>query len=197
VTIGGDPQHRVALAEGAPERPALTGKPPAGLVHVERLGATDPVEQIRVGQLERVAGALQDRLDAAGADPCAEELLAELDDIAARDAVAHRQRRDRGLQPRAERAPGDLGGQPAGLPCPAGRAAHALAAMLDHPRRDHRQLLDLVTRRRAERHALGRAEQMPTRAGRRPMLDHLVDRRARQQIATASLMTRLGALAAW
>ena len=50
-------------------------------------------------------------------------------------------------KPRPQRARSDLRWQLACSPPPATGAAHPLALMLDHPRRDPRQLLNLVTRR--------------------------------------------------
>lgn len=44
-------------------------------------------------------------------DVALEELLAEFDDVAAADAVAHRERDDRGLQAGPERAGSDAVGQ--------------------------------------------------------------------------------------
>jgi hypothetical protein len=186
----------VARAEGAPEEAPLAAQPPAGLVHVDVAGAADGGEQVRVGRLERVAGALQDRLDAARAEPRREQLLAALDDIAARDPVAHRQRHDRRLQPGPERARGDLRRQPAGLADAAVRAAHALTAVLGHACRHHRQLLDLMARRLGDRDPLRLAEHVPARAPRGPMLDHLIDRPRRQQRAPVALVAGLAALRA-
>jgi hypothetical protein len=54
----------------------------------------------------------------------AEQLLAQLDDVAARDPVAHRQHRDRGGMARPERALRDAGGQLATRA--RARAAHPL-----------------------------------------------------------------------
>src|SRR5579863_4144014 len=94
----------------------------------------------------------------------AEQLLAELDDVTTRDPVSDRQRRDRRLQARAEHTAHNLLWQ-LGAPTPAAaRAAHALAAMLDQPDRDRRQLLDLVAHRLAHRDPLALAEHMPALA---------------------------------
>jgi hypothetical protein len=89
-----DGQHRVAIGEGAPQRALGAPQAPPGLVDVQRWGQADLFEQVGVGLGQRVAGALEDRLHAAGADPRGEELLAQFHHVAARDAVAHRQRRD-------------------------------------------------------------------------------------------------------
>ena len=124
----------------------------------------------------------------------AEQLLAQLDHVAARDTVAHRQRRDRRLQARPERAAGDLGRQLARALDAAAGAAHALAAMLGHPDRDLRQLLDLMARRLADRDPLALGEHVAAAAALGPMLDDLVDRPRRQQLTTVPLMPRLAAL---
>ncbi len=65
--------------------------------------------------------------------------------------------------------------------CSTVRAAHALALMLGHRDGDHRQLLDLMTRRLTDAHALGLSEDVPAAATGRPVLDDLVDRPRRQQ----------------
>jgi hypothetical protein len=54
VAVGADTQHRVTVGEGTPQRAALTGGPPAGLIHVQRLGDTNAIKQISVGILKRV-----------------------------------------------------------------------------------------------------------------------------------------------
>ena len=108
VTVGSDVQIGVALIEDAPQRAALPGGPPAGLVHVHRVRPAKRLQQVGVGLGERVAGAGEDRVDRARADPRAEQLLAQLDHVAARDAVAHRERRDGRLKTGPERALGDL-----------------------------------------------------------------------------------------
>jgi hypothetical protein len=68
--------------------------------------------------------------------------------------------------------------------------------MLAHPNRKLRQLLNLVACHGLSAHALLLREQMPARATQRPMLDDLVDRRSRQQLATTPFMTGLRALTA-
>ena len=73
-------------------------------------------------------------------------------------------------------------------------AAHALAAMLGHPHRDLRQLLDLMTRRLPHRDPLRLREHVAAATRRRPVIDELVDRPRRQQLTTVPLMTRLPAL---
>ena len=144
--------------------------------------------------LERVGGTGEDRLDRPRRHPRAEQLVAALHDIAARDAVSHRQRGHRRLQPGPERARTHPGRQLARLLAPTARAANALAAVLDHPRRQPRQLLDLMARRNARRDTIPVSEHMPATAPRRPMIDDRVDRPCRQQLAPTALMARLGAL---
>ena len=68
--------------------------------------------------------------------------------------------------------------------------------MLDHPRRDPRQLLDLMTRRLTSRQQLTLTEHMTALTRGRPMLDHLIDSPRRQQLTTVPLMPRLPALLA-
>jgi hypothetical protein len=97
VTIAGDPVERELVGKGAPQRAAAALQPPTSLVDVECAAAPDPSSEIDVGPLERIAGAGQDLIDRAAADPGAEQFLAPLDAIAARDAVSDRQRRDRRL----------------------------------------------------------------------------------------------------
>ena len=194
--VGDDPHDRVARAEGAPEEALIALQAPAGLIHVDVPRAADRGEQVLVGLLKRVAGALQDRFDAAGRDPRRKQLLATLDHVAARDPVAHRQRHDRGLQARPERAQGDLRGQQAGLARAAIRTAHALTAVLDHARRHHRQLLDLMARCLPDRDPLRLAKHVPAATPRGPVLDHLIDRPRRQQRSPMTLMPRLATLRA-
>src|SRR5215211_7074347 len=193
VTVRGDPVDREGVGEGAPQRAALSLQPPAGLVHVERPAAPHPPREILVGPLERVAGTGQDRVDRASAQARTEQLLAQLDGVPPRDTIANRERRDGGPQPRTERAAADPGRQLAGPFVPARRAAHAHALMLDHPDRQPRQLLDLITPRRADRDPLGLGEDVPAATDRGPVTDDLVDRRRRQQLTAATLMTGLRA----
>ena len=98
-----DARRRCPTARGAHQRSASRSRPCA------RPGcARSRSSRSSHGSLERVGDAGEDRVDRAAADPRPEQLLAQLDDVAARDAVAHRQRRDRCLQARTKRAPGDL-----------------------------------------------------------------------------------------
>ena len=121
----------------------------------------------------------------------------QLDDVAARDAVAHRQRHDRRLQARPERARGDLRGQHRRSPRAAVRAAHALGT-------DARSRVTAITGNSStwwragspDRDPLGLAEHVPAAASRRPVLDDLVDRPRRQQRPALALMTGLRALLA-
>ena len=152
------------------------------------------LQQVRVGLGERVAGAREDRVDRAGADPRAEQLLAELHDITARDTVAHRERRDGRLKTRAERALGDLRRQLAARALTAAGAAHPLAAMLGH--------LTVITGSSSTCWRTGsptasrslRAKTWPQSTALGPMLDDLIHRPRRQQRAALALMPGLGAL---
>ena len=125
-----DTQDGVTVAECAPQGAPLAGGAPAGLVHVQRLGRADPLKQIGVGLDERVGDPLKDRIDRAGADPGAEQLLAAVHDVAARDAVADRQHRDGGVKARSERAGRHVGGQRGACALATTRAAHPRTLML-------------------------------------------------------------------
>ena len=182
VTVGADAQHGVTVGEGAPQRAPLAAGAPAGLVHVQRLRSADAVEQIGVGLLERVGDPREDRVDRARADARAKQLLAALHDVAARDAVAHRQHRHRSMKARPERAARDLDGQRRARPVPAVRAAHPRALMLGHRHRQPRQLLDLMAHRVTHADQLALAEDVPAAAPGRPVHDHLIDHRRRQQL---------------
>ena len=140
----GDAKERVAIGERAPQRAALTGGAPAGLIHVQRPCAADALQQIRMRLLQCLASAGQDRIDGARRDPCTEELIRQLDHVAAGDAVAHRQRHERRPQAGTKGTARHLAWQLGACPSATLRAAHTLAAMLDHSDRDRRQLLDLV-----------------------------------------------------
>jgi hypothetical protein len=196
MAIRGDVQEGVSLIEDAPQRAALPGSPPPRLVHMHRPTGAQPIQQVRAWLGERIGDTAQDRVDRARADPRPEQLLAELDDVATRDAVAHRQRRDRGLEPRPEHAPGDLPRELGAPPAPAARAAHALAAMLRDRDRDHRQLLELVAHRLARRDQLTSGEHMTALAASGPLVDAVVARPRRQQRTPLALMPRLAALPA-
>src|SRR4051794_41848526 len=89
MAVGVDAQHGVTVGKGAPQRAPIAGSAPAGLVHVERPRRTDALEQIGVGIGQGVGDALQDRVDRPGANARAEQLLAALHDVAARNTVAH------------------------------------------------------------------------------------------------------------
>src|SRR3954471_18582227 len=166
---------------------------PAGLVHVDRARRADTRKDVVAGLSQRVGGPREDRVDRAGADARSKQLLAELDEVAAADAVADRQHRDRGLIARPERALTDADGQLAAPPAPAARAAHALAAMLGHGDRDRRQLLDLMACRVAIADQLALGEDVSAAALAGPVIDELIDRPRRQQRAALALMPRLGA----
>jgi hypothetical protein len=122
------------------------------------------------GLCQRVGGAREDRVDGARRDPRAEQLLAQLDDVAAADAVAHRQRHHGGLQPRPECARCNRLGQSRRLALAAAGADDALALMLGHAHGHHRQLFDLTARRLTDSDPIGRPEHVPARAASRPVL---------------------------
>jgi hypothetical protein len=150
---------------------------------------------MRLGKGLRGPG--DDRVDRARADPGTEQLFAELDSIAARDAVAHRDRRHRRLQPRTEATAGNIHGQRCAHPSAAVRTAHSLAAVLAHPDVDRWQLFNLMARRLADRNPLVLAENMSATAARRPVLDDLIDSPRRRQRTAVTLVTVLStALAA-
>ena len=65
--------------------------------------------------------------------------------------------------------------------------------MLGDPDRDLRQLLDLMTRRLAHRHPLGLAEHVATPTAAGPVIDELINRPRRQQLAPMTLMPGLPA----
>jgi len=167
-------------------------QPPAGLIHVERLRAADAIEQILVGDDQRVGRAREDRLHRARADARAEQLLTQLHDVAPRDPVSDRERHDRRLQPGPVGA-GRLGWQHRGRLGAAARASHALAAVLGDPDGHHRQLLDLVTRRISGRDALGDGEDVPAVAALGPVLNDFIDGPQRQQRPALALMAGLTA----
>ena len=194
VAVGGDAQHGVPVGEGAPQRAALPRGAPARLVHVEVLGGPDALLQVVVRVFERVRDARQDRVDGAGADPRSEQLLAQLNDVTAADAVAGRQHRQRGVIARPERAVGHPNRQLSSRPGAAVRAAHALTAMLGHRDGNRRQLLDLMTRRHIDGDQLVAGKLTATTTTRRPVIDELINRPRRQQRPALALMTRLGAL---
>src|ERR1019366_4732069 len=194
VATGGDLEHGDLLAERAPQRSLTAFQPPAGLVDVQRPGAAHLAEQLLVGLLERVTGAVQDRVDRTDRDAGAEQLLTQLNQVTTRDTVADRQRRDRRLQARPERATRYLGWQFAGALRAAARAAHPLAAMLGDQDRDLRQLLDLMTRRLPTRDPIRLGEHVTAPAPGRPVVDELVNCPRRQQVTTVPFMTRLPAL---
>jgi hypothetical protein len=66
--------------------------------------------------------------------------------------------------------------------------------VLDHPGRNHWQLFDLMTHGFAGDEKLTRNEDVAALTALRPVLDHLVHRARREQLATVTLMPRLGTL---
>ena len=127
VTVTRDLQERVAAGEQSPQRAALPGGAPAGLIRVERPRVADPPEQVLIRLGERFAARGEDRVDTAAGPAGAEQLFAELDHVAARDTVAHRRCDQRRLQPRAEATRGDLRWQLRTRLTPTGRAANRWA----------------------------------------------------------------------
>ena len=106
-----------------------------------------------MGRGERLPGPLDDRVDRPGRQLDPEQLPRELGRVAARDAVAHGERHDRCLQPRAERRPR----HPAGKLGP-GRGARS---------RGSRQRV-AGTRSRAPRSTAARRPGAATAPARRP-----------------------------
>jgi hypothetical protein len=68
--------------------------------------------------------------------------------------------------------------------------------MLGHRDRHHRQLLDLMTRRLPDCHAIDLDEHVPAPTIQRPVLDDTVDRPRRQQRPALALVAGLRALLA-
>jgi hypothetical protein len=66
VTVRLDLQVGATLIEDAPQRTALPGGAPPGLVHVQRRGLAQAIEELVAGLGEGLGGAAQDRLDGAG-----------------------------------------------------------------------------------------------------------------------------------
>jgi hypothetical protein len=69
VTVDGDVQVGVTLVEDAPQRAALTGGPPPGLVHVHRGTGAQPLEQVIARVRQRVGDTGEHLVDRAGTDP--------------------------------------------------------------------------------------------------------------------------------
>lgn len=182
----------VAAGEHAPQRAALTGGAPAGLVHVHALTGAHTLSELLVGLRQRLAGALEDRLDGAGAQAHPEQLFAELHNITAADAVAHRQHRHSRFKTRAEHTAGDIRGQQRPRPLATAGAAHPRTAMLDHPSRDNRQLFYLMAHQLTHAEQLRRHENVAALAALRPVLDDLIHRAQRQQLAAMAIMPQLG-----
>ncbi len=172
-----------------PEHAALAAGLPAGLVDVDDRRALDLLLQPRVRGGERLAGALDDRVHRPGRDLDPEQLAGELGRVTARDALTHRERDDRRLQPRPERPPrpgGRLGRGHSRAP----RAAHPVQPMLGHPDRDRRQLGDLTPGRLARIDTIRLGELVRTRpAPAGPMLDDLVDLLGRKQPAVLAFVS--------
>ena len=194
VAVSRDVEDRVAGREHAPQSTLGAFQPPASLVHVHGLARAHAAQQLLVRVLERARRARQDRVDRTGADACTEQLFDQLHDIAAADAVACREHSHGSFKARPERAACDLSGKLRSRALATARAAHALGAMLDHDRRDDRQLFDLMALRIADGDEILRRELMPTATAPGPALDDLLDRARRQQLTAVALMARLRAL---
>ena len=165
----------------APEHAALAAGLPAGLVDVDDRGALDLLLQPRMRGGERLAGALDNRVYRPGRQLDPEQLPGELGRVTTRDAVTHRERDDRRLQPGPERPPRP-GRRLGHRHCRALRAADPVQPMLGHPDRDRRQLGDLTARRLGRIDTIRIGELVRTRpAPLRPMLDDLVDLLGREQ----------------
>jgi hypothetical protein len=192
VTASCDPEHGGAAAQGAPERAVAACGLPAGLVDVDDRGFLDPLLELGVGAGERLSGTLDHPVDRAGRELDAEQLPGELARVAARNAVADRERHDRCLQPgperRARHPDGKLGPR-AGVTL---GAADAVQPMLGHPHSDRRQLRDLMAPRLRRINQIRPAEHVRARAAALwPMLDDLVDPLGREQPPMLALMPRL------
>src|SRR6266511_1376102 len=125
--------------------------------------------RLRLGT--RVPGALHDRVDGAGRKLDTEQLARELGAVATGDAVSDRERGDRCLQPRPERAPCNLGGTLGARLPPAVRASEPVQAVLADDDRDRRQLGDLVSLWRGSVDPLHGSERPRARlAAHRPMV---------------------------
>lgn len=133
--------------ESGPERAPLAGRPPAGLVDVERGGRADLRCKLGVGLFERLARALHDRVDRADREIGAEQLTHEPARVPARNTVPDRERRDCCLQARAKGAPRQLGRQLGARLGGAPGAAQTVEAVLGYRDRERWQLAELVALR--------------------------------------------------
>ena len=199
VTVGGDPiARRCLLGERAPQRPALRlcSRQPVSSMF-SRPERRNAAEQIVVGQLERVAARVEDRVDAAGrrSGRRTAPRTARPRPGARRGCAPTASRPPPGT--RAERAASDLRGQrrlsprprnqgsaPAGTDARSPRSRSAAT-----PRPDGATGSPTAT-------TLASAEHVPALARRRPVLDHLIHRPRRQQLTTVALMPGLPALLA-
>jgi hypothetical protein len=64
--------------------------------------------------------------------------------------------------------------------------------MLNHPRRDDRQLFDLMAHRLTHAEQLTRSENVAALTALGPVLENLIHREYRQQLAAVAIMPRLG-----
>src|SRR3954447_24936813 len=83
VAVLGDDKERGGRGGRGPQRATLAAGPPAGLIDMHRALLEQPVLQLAVRAGERFAGALADLVDRAGAKRDAEQIAAELADLAA------------------------------------------------------------------------------------------------------------------
>src|SRR6266540_3218567 len=117
-------------------------------------------------------------------------------EIRALPPVAHRQGRDRRLQARPERAPGQIPGQLGARLRATPGTANTVQTMLAHLDDDRRQLAHLMAHRIAIRLALCLSELVPATTALRPVVDLMIDPLGRQQTPVPALMTRLPTLPA-
>jgi hypothetical protein len=194
VPVWCDPQQRCRPGERAPEGALAAPQPPAGLVEVDRRRVPHVRLELLVGSLERVPGALHDRVDRSDRELDSEQFAGELGRVAAGDTVANRKRHHRCLQPGAERGTGNLARELGAGLGGALRAAHAVQPVFAHPHSDRRQLRDLMTPRLDRINPLRLAKHVRARpAPLRPILDHLIDLLWPKQPPVAALVPLLPA----
>src|SRR6266498_651435 len=191
---GRDPQNGRLLAEGAPECARLAGEVPAGLIDVECRRCARLLEQLLVDRRQRLAGAGEDRVDRPDRDWATEQLLQQLDKLAAGKTIADRESGDRRLQLRAETAARNTRRQLGTHRATAVRAADALQAMLADLDRKRRQLRHLVPCRRTTRLTLTVVEDVTAATAPRPVLDNLGHSFDRKQRPPMPDVTGLAAL---
>ena len=97
--VGGDVKERVLVGERASQCMLGSLQTPSGLIHVQMPAPADGIQQIFVGLGERLPDTAKHPVDRSGRQTRLKELFHELHRVASREAVAHRERRDRRLQP--------------------------------------------------------------------------------------------------